>query len=73
MPAICLFSQSLIKSLFSEVPFAETMPELVLSQQGLISEKYMSLCGLAACAHLGKLFWVLLHEIKDFLCQFPRL
>ena len=76
MPAICHFSQFIIKFIFSEVPFAETVPELVLSRQGLISEEYILLFpfhGLAARVRLGALFLVELHEIKDFSCQFPRL
>lgn len=40
VPAVCHFSQFIIKLIFSEVPLAETVPELVLSWQGLISEKY---------------------------------
>lgn len=76
MPAVCHFSQFIIKFIFSEMPFAETVPELVLSRQGLISEKHIllfSFHGLAAHVHLGALFLVELHQIKDFLCQFLRL
>lgn len=31
VPAVCHFSQFIIKLIFSEVPLAETVPELVLS------------------------------------------
>lgn len=65
MPAVCHF---VIKFICSEVPFAETVPERVLSRQGLISEKYIllfSVQGLAAHVRLGALFFVELQEIKD--------
>jgi len=76
VPAVCHFSQFTRKFIFSEVAFAETVPELVLSRHGLISEKYIllfSFHGLAALARLGALAFVELHEIKAFLCRFPRL
>lgn len=76
MPAVCHFSQFSTKFILSEVPFAETVPELILSWQGLISETYIllfSFHGLSAPVHLGALFFVELHQIKDFLCQFPRM